>query len=250
MGNAIQKIRESKSPSGALVIVAELIDQLEDTVSELSDRVNHIEVNDDISWGAWEKPAKPAESDQPAEAWIPDPQDEVLLKQYEEELKGNPDAEESRVLRAKIELQRDKLQPPPELHDNAGQAIETHYDSEGNAIVDLPKPTPEQIDTRAQLVGALGLRDQYGEEAGALAEDSFVRGGPLLLYLSDRDFVNSLPPGLKIALVEDVEKSSPRDAHEMGRDILKASTDEANDLDFASERIINDLSTGAIHNAP
>ena len=228
------------SPSEAVGVIAEILDELAEQSASPPAEVD--------GWASWGKDAPTAE--RTAEEWTPDPKDEAELSQLEEELHGNADAEESRVLRAKIELCRDRLQPPPELHDNSGAATETHFDDDGTAIVELPKPTPEQIDERAQIVGRLGLIDQYGEEVRSAAEDSFVRGGPLLLYLSDREYVNSLPYDVKIALVEDVEKSSPREAQEMARDILKANTDDANDLTAATERIMGDVESGAIHNAP
>lgn len=241
MESAIQKVRASKSPSEALLALAQHVDELQAILTE-----SLAASGSDDGWGSWEGASEPSAEDE----WAPDPADEAALAQYEDELQGNGDAEESRVLRAKIELTRDRLKPPVELHDNSGEATETHYDDEGNAIVDLPKPTPAQIDARAELLPRMGLQDQYGPEIGETAEDSFVRGGPLLLYLSDRDYVNSLPHDVKTLMVEDVILSSPREGHEMGRDILKASTDESNDLTAITDRILGDVESGAIHNAP
>lgn len=238
-----ETILSQKTPADALDVVAAIVD-------ELAARITALEAGGQQrdGWNSWGEI-----QDLPDEGkveWTPDPADEVELQRLEEELHGNADADESRVLRAKIELCRDRLQPPVEMSDNTGNATETHYDSEGNAVIDLPVPTPEQIDYRAQLVPKLGLRDQYGDEIGETAEDSFVRGGPLLLYYSDRDFVASLPHDVKVAMVADVERSSPREAHEMARDLLKASTDDANDLEAVAARIFGDVESGAIHNAP
>lgn len=243
-----EAILSQKSPTDALNVVAAVLDGL-------SARVAELEQGSTEGWNSWGSIADlpdeqvPDSEDQRAE-WSPDPADEAELARLEEALHGNADPDESRVLRAKIELTRDKLQPPTELYDNSGSATETHYDDDGAAIVDLPKPTPQQIDFRGQLLPRLGLRDQYGDEIGEKAEDSFVRGGPLLLYFSDREFVNSMADDVKRLLVSDVELSSPREAHEMARDILKANTDDANDLDAVRDRILGDVESGAIHNAP
>lgn len=239
-----ERIRSASTPTDALLVIGEILDELAERSTQ-----------SDGGWNAWGQIGPIADEqvsdseDQRAE-WAPDPADEAALAQYQEELKGCADDLESKVLRAKIELTKDKLQPPTELHDNSGSATETHYDDEGAAIVDLPKPTPEQIDFRGEIVSRLGLRDQYGDEIGEQAEDSFVRGGPLLLYLSDREFVNGMADDVKRLLVSDVEVSSPREAHEMARDILKANTDAANDLDAVRDRILGDVESGAIHNAP
>jgi len=238
-----ESILSQKSPADALNVVAALLDSFDARLTILEGR----DTSD--PWGTWDGATDEQSDDQVAE-WKPDPADEAELVDLEGQLHGNADADESRVLRAKIELCRDRLRPPVEMVDNSGEATETHFDDDGNAIVDLPKPTPDQIDFRGELVGRLGLQDHYGPELGAQAEESFIRGGPLLLYLSDREFVRSLPDDVRINMIYDVEKSSPREAHEMARDLLKATTDAANDLEAAKERIFGDVESGAIHNAP
>lgn len=237
-----EAILSQKSPADALNVLAAWADGVEA-------RLQSLEAADSSDgWATWGK--DDGDSEPASQEWSPDPADEAALAQYQEELQGCEDDLESKVLRAKIELTKDKLQPPVKLYDNTGYTSETHYDEEGAAIVDLPVPTPEQVDFRAELISRMGLRDQYGEELGEVAEDSFVRGGPLLLYLSDRDYVNSLPDDLKRLLVQDVEASSPKEAHQMARDILKENTDESNDLDAAANRINDLVESGTVHNAP
>lgn len=240
-----ERIRAQKSPAEALIEVGAILDELQGRIDA---GIQQQSVSGWETWGPVETDGRDYSGG--PEPWVPSPDDIAELKTLEEELHGNADADESRVLRAKIELCKDRLQPPTEMYDASGNATETHYDDDGNAIVDLPAPTPEQIDVRAGIVPQLGLRDQYGEELGAQAEESFIRGGPLLLYLSDRDFVNQLPSNVKALLVDDVLQSSPREAHEMARDILKASTDDSNDLEAVKSRIFGDVESGAIHNAP
>jgi hypothetical protein len=53
-------------------------------------------------------------------------------------------------------------------------------------------------------------------------ELAYAKGGPMWLYLGNRQHVMELPPSVKRAMIEDVEEDSPADAHEMARDILKA----------------------------
>lgn len=236
-----EAILGAASPTDALRLVAEYIDQLvEDAASR---RISG------SGWDDWGKAIGEVERD-PVGPWTPDPADEAALAQYQEDLHGCEDALEGKVLRAKIELTKDKLHPPTEMVDNTGYSTETHFNDNGEAIIDLPVPTPEQIDFRGEIVTRLGLRDQYGEQLGEEAEDSFVRGGPLLLYLSDREFVNGMADDIKRLLVSDVEQSSPKEAQEMARDILKTNSDDSNDLDAVRERILGDVESGAIHNAP
>lgn len=52
---------------------------------------------------------------------------------------------------------------------------------------------------------------------------AYGKGGPMWLYLSNRDLVMSYPEEIRRRMVEDVEQDSPEDAHEMSRDILKAA---------------------------
>lgn len=233
-----EEILREESPSAALALTARIIDQLADRIDAL-EKGGSKPVQQE--WDTWDEPAK-------EEEWLPNPDDEVELAALKEALQGNGNADESRVLRARIELCEDRLKPPLDRADNTGNATVAHYDEAGNAIIDLPKPTTTQLDYRAKLLPRLGLKEQYGDDIGSKTEDSFLRGGPLLLYYSDREFVNALPSDVKQYLVADVEESSPREAHEMARDILKVSTDQANDLVAAQERIFGDVESGAIHN--
>jgi hypothetical protein len=225
-----------KNPQDALFYLAGMVE-------DLQARVQHLEQQQVEGWDQWSDETPPL-----SDGWEPNPEDEAKLTRLREELAGNADADESKVLRAEIELTEDRLKPPVEMHDNAEQITEQHTDTEGNVVVELPPPTPEQIDSRSLLLPQLGLADQYGKEEAARYEAAFVKGGPLLFYYTDRDFINSLPPDVKQALVEDVLISSPKEAHDMGRDVLK-------DLDpgtpeQAIERQVGDLESGSIHNAP
>ena len=240
MSKLAEKLQKDfKSPAEALFYVAGIVE-------DLQDRVRHLEQQNVDGWDQWSGEVPPL-TDASTE-WAPDPADEAELVKLEDELQGNNDSLESKALRAKIELTKDKLQPPVEMHDNSEQATEQHVSQDGSVVVDLPSPTPEQIDVRAQLLPKMGIADQYGEAQADEFEKAFIRGGPLLFYYTDRDYINALPPDVKQALVEDVLVSSPREAHDMGRDILK-------DLDpgtpeQAIERQVGDMENGSIHNAP
>ena len=238
-----EAILGAASPTDALNVIAAVLDQFSERIFDLE------ECGSGNGWTEWTRTDSGSTSVSKSD-WSPNPADEEELVRLTEALQGNEDADESKVLRAKIELCKDRLKPPLEVHDNSGELAELTHSPDGTVVVNLPPPTPEQIDFRGQMLLHLGLIDQYGEELGRQFEDSFLKGGPLLLYYSDRDFVMSLPDGIKREMIVDVEKSSNREAHEMARDLLRVNTDESNDLEAAKARIFGDVESGAVHNAP
>lgn len=211
-----KKVEQAGSPMEALLLLADAVDALAQQESEPD------------PWAGWGKATTEA-----APAPVDKSGVEAELVELEAQLHGCEDVAESKVLRAKIDLKRDELveHAPP-----AEQALEQRrtvsVDNGGEIVVEVPEPTPEQEVARGKfLADSLfsAMVDQYGEEAADTYATSYLKAGPLLLYYTDRDFVNGLPDPMKFKMVEDVEQFSPNEAAEMGRDILK-------DLSPGSER--------------
>jgi hypothetical protein len=64
-------------------------------------------------------------------------------------------------------------------------------------------------------------------------------GGPMWLYLPQRETIMGLPEHVRQMMVEDVERDSPAQAQELGRDILKSF--EPNTQDVTVESFANQM---------
>lgn len=225
MPTATELVKGAKSPSEALLLLAERVTELESQPAP-SD-----------GWGDWEAGTDDADAS-PFEVWTPDPEDIAEVERIENELRGCEDADESTALRAQLLLARDKLVEPREDYTNEGERTVIEADEKGNTEVEAPAPTPEQEDEREVFAREkLKLEEQYGEDSGAEYIQSYRKVGPNLLYLTDRDFVLGLPPEVKQEMIADLLRFSPEEAHEMSRDIMKV--DEAPD-----SQISIDVQTG------
>lgn len=101
--------------------------------------------------------------------------------------------------------------------------VKLEKDEKGNVEVELPPADEATMAYRRKFEqDFLHLEDYYGEGADARSYvESYVKGGPLVLYFTDRDFIMSLPYETRQKLVEDVLRTSPKDAANMGADVLK-----------------------------
>lgn len=208
-------LQEYESPQEALLHLADVVELCIHKLSEIESE----QTPTSDAWSTWDD--QPLVDDSSSE-WHEPPGVREELAALQGELSGCEDDEESKVLRAKIELAEDKLVPPADFHDNTGEASTVSDDQEGASTVDVPKPTPDQEDEREEFAREiLRLEEVYGEERGAEYIQSYRKAGPALLYYTDRDFVLGLPDDIKRAMVGDVERFSPKEAHEIARDILK-----------------------------
>lgn len=82
----------------------------------------------------------------------------------------------------------------------------------------LPPVSAERAKYRREQAKQMGLEDNF---PGIEATEAYVKGGPLWLYHGNREFVMSLPEELRKLMVQDVERDSPQEAHEMAHDLLK-----------------------------
>jgi hypothetical protein len=101
-------------------------------------------------------------------------------------------------------------------HERRTQITATEDDTD----VVIPAPSDEKKERRRQFERQnLKLSEFLGDSEDW--SEAYAKGGPMWLYLGNRELVMSMPDGVRTALVQDVIEDSPQDAHEMGRDILK-----------------------------
>lgn len=190
----------SGSPRDALLVIADYVDELR----------NQAKTSD--PWDEWADPAADLSSEQNAN-------DEIA--ELEAELHGNEDPEQSKVLRARIELAKDALVPDDErsMHDNTGERTEQIVAENGDVVVEVPKADELTKLDRLALSKQLNLEEEFTPEVA----HGFLLAGPLYLYYSVRDYIMQQPVDVKQKMIIDVEKSSPAEAHEFARDIMKVS---------------------------
>lgn len=93
-----------------------------------------------------------------------------------------------------------------------GETVVT-FDDDGNAEVELPEVSAEKKKLRQEFAAGIFQSEEL--------IDAYVEGGPMWLYIYDRDFVMGLPEESRRIMVADWEAINPKEALQMGRDILK-----------------------------
>lgn len=204
-----EQVLKARTPQEALLVLADAIDNLNKEPSF-------------DSWDGWNDPETHKQVNaQFAEASVKPKAAFAEYARIKEELAETSDPEESQALQAKLNLLKDELKPPAHYADEEQQASKLVTDENGNVVVELPPPTEEHMELRREFAEKrLKLQDEFGPEI----LESYVKGGPLVIYYTDRDFVMRLPDEFKRVMVDDVQNFSPREAKEMARDILKDVT--------------------------
>jgi hypothetical protein len=90
----------------------------------------------------------------------------------------------------------------------------------GGGTVELPVVSPERQDVRRQWAADRKLAEFIPLDP-ADAADQYAKGGPMWLYLGNRDAVMQMPFNYRQELVAELMLDSPAEAQEVGRDILK-----------------------------
>jgi hypothetical protein len=214
------RIRNAASPQEGMLALAEGID----AVLAKLDR----EVNDTSGWGAWGAQTTAA---------TPTPQPGAFVTEFEREMKATSknlereatrrnlaettDPDERRALEAKLRLLEDEGQPVVAPVPEGRRVITTADDRE--ITVDIPPASPERQESRRSWAVGVDLGGQIKPELpNDEAAEAFAKGGPMWLYLYDRDAVMGMPLQWRRDFVRDVEQDSPAQAQELGRDILKS----------------------------
>lgn len=205
MGAYADKVRSARGVQEALVLLAEGIDAI--LAADKSDW---------MSWG--DEPRKPTANFGSIAALAGDEAYDRLQADAEYDrallaLKANPDDEAARAI-----VQRHVNRSLE--HVAGGSAQWQSERSAESSEVTVGAVSVKKREQRRQLEQQrLNLAAHLGD--GEDWTEAYELGGPMWLYLSNRDLVMSYPADVLRAMVEDVEEDSPQDAREMARDVLK-----------------------------
>lgn len=116
---------------------------------------------------------------------------------------------------------------PPERESRT-----VEVDIGGGVGVQFPVPSAEAKDHWASTAREIcenyaPSKDSGGSLTPEQAEDAYTKGGPLWLAAYDHVFLMGLPQAWRQAMVESVATYAPREAAELGRDILRHDTESA-----------------------
>lgn len=171
-------------------------------------------------WGTWNAPALPVAEPVEATAYeLRAPLTAELAEQLGDLARAMAvatDDNERAAIQAKMNLLLDPGRAPdPVDHGNRVQIEQ----GDGEATVKLPPVSPERYMRRLAWAKQALLNEGLGGDEDW--EEVYAKGGPMWLYLGNRDYVLGLPQHLRAEMVADVEQDSPTDAHELSADILK-----------------------------
>lgn len=208
------RVANAPSPQAALLVLAEGIDAILSQPAQVDD-----------GWGTWTSPTpvpQQAITDTAhalADLVTKQSFDAGQVAQLRKRME-TAEGDDRAALEAALRLAQDSGAPPVDLVSEG-----TIVAADEDGLVDLPVPSDAVQDERYDwaLENHIGTRFDTGlsDEDFALA---FSKGGPMWLYLGNRDAVMQMPVDWRRAFVEDIAQQSQRQAHEVGRDILKDET--------------------------
>lgn len=210
----VDQVAAASGPQTALSIIAQGID----AILERLDSQSPLPAAD--SWEAWGSGAIRPVTPEGLPAMQTPHASHESAEAVRQQLAETTDGEERRALEAKLRLlQDDGAVPEPAVPE--GQRIVTTTDADA-ITVNLPAPDGRTRRTRYDWAYDIKLghmiEPQLDEHVGARA---YAKGGPMWLYLYDRDAVMKMPPEWRRMFVTDVQQQSPAQAQELARDILK-----------------------------
>lgn len=209
-------IRLTTSPMEAFLVVADALDNLIEKVSMLG--VDVIPAPAD-PWGSWDKVIAPGFTVEVQRTAIAS--QDTSAERIRAALAEATDPEDVQALTAKLRLAEDPGTVP---HAVAGALIQ-----ETDGVVELPPPTPELAARRAKWAIDVRLGDMLDPPMDLdAAARAYAKGGPMWLYLGDREAMLGMPDQWLRMFVADVHEQSPRQAQELARDILKAVEPDGN----------------------
>jgi hypothetical protein len=142
----------------------------------------------------------------------------ATIAQLEQQIAEATDGEDRRALEAQLRLARDNgIAVPPAVPEGV------RIDTDGE-LVNFPKPNGPRMQARADLAHEWPMHTflAQGNELDSVAfSRAYQCGGPMWLYIYDRDAVMAMPDDWRRAFIEDIHLDSPAQAQEVARDILK-----------------------------
>lgn len=212
-------VRQARNQQEALVAVAQGIDEI---LARLADKPA------DDGWGSWSSGTIAVDT---AKKWANafDVARDEQITELREMIAAETDPDNILAMQAKLRLLTDTGQTPYAATE--GRRVEPDEDG----IVDLPPVDAARRDARQKWALDFGLGQMMDppmdNEQAALA---YGLGGPLWLYLPQRETIMGLPEHVRRMMVEDVERDSPAQAQELARDILKDFQPNTQDVTIES----------------
>jgi hypothetical protein len=217
--NTKQRVAEARSPQDALLAIAESLDALAELI-----------VTQDLvpadPWAAWPALYRDALEDgrvayETAYQAKMHERDEAAIAAVKEQLAIETDGEAVQALQARLRLLEEDggtVPPPPE-----GERVQSVV-SDTNVTIDIPPPDDRRRAARRKIAGELRFHEFLTASPFATDEEfiaAYVKGGPMWLYLGDRDAVMAMPGDYRRLLIADIEQDSAPQAQDVARDILK-----------------------------
>jgi hypothetical protein len=206
----VQEVKAARNPSEALLVLARYVDKLEARLNEQPA---------DDGWGSWDDQATHVATHKA-----------FTIEGLKEKLAATHDPEDRRALEAQLRLAEETGASAADVVPEGQREQVTVSDSE--ILVELPAATPEVAHARRQWAETHDAHTFFKafEKDKPGFVDAYVKGGPLWIYHSDRDAVMQMPFEWRRDLVADIGHHSPATAHEVGRDLLKATTEQQRDF--------------------
>lgn len=166
---------------------------------------------------------------QPAD---PKPSNDEAIAAVKAAIAEETDGENLLALQARLRLLTDTGETPFAVAE--GHRVTADEDG----LVDLPPVDAVRREARFAWAKTVRLGDMLDPPMDIIeTATAYSKGGPLWLYLPAREVIMQMPEEWRRMMVEDVERDSPAQAQEMGRDILKDF--EAGTPDITIETMAN-----------
>lgn len=231
MTTTVRKVQQAPTPQQAMLAIAEALDRIEAKLDQQP-------AAEPDTWGSWGSslPSVELHSIDPdagyASVTYEDPsRNAQQIEAIKQLMAVTTDDEDLQALQAKLRL----LQDEGGRIENIDPGVRVRsLDDGSNLTVDIPAASPERqagrrfVATRDDFYSFLSTPGLTKEEF----VEAYAKGGPMWLYLGDRDAIMAMPPAWRQAMIQDIEQDAPLQAQEVARDILKdvdAGTPEAVD---------------------
>lgn len=222
-----QLVRSARNPQEAMLHIAAALERIEAKLDQQP-------AAEPDPWGAWGSDSRAAylepikqyvdpsavvKAEQEAEIFLQVQRNEHAIRAIEDRLEVEADAEERRALEAKLRLLKDD--GAAIVRREAGVRVQSLVD-DSTVTVDIPPASPERQEDRRRFARNGHLHSFLSQPVlnEAEFEDAYAKGGPMWLYLGDRDAIMAMPPEYRVLMVADIEEDSPAQAQEVARDLL------------------------------
>lgn len=212
-----EEIKHCKTPAEAIMLLAQRIDALEAQLAEQpADPWQQ-----PLEWSQLQQWADAPAATASATPYVPPgvrpatPSEvDAEIQAVQAQLVDCTNDEEREALNAKLRLLRD------EGKSLTSAVPEGQRPRISDDVVDFEAVTPERMAARAGWATEHKLWE-FLPLGPAETVKAFAKGGPMWLYLGNREAVMAMPFDWRQWLVTEVHQDSPAAAQEMGRDILK-----------------------------